>query len=105
MLLMSNSANFVFVCSSYSYPKNQINYFVILWHCLQYMYNVQHNVSESSKRDILTMLTTACDAEGTHLSKRELVDHVFGFLLAGFDVGHLLPSCVYPLEASIIVKI
>lgn len=102
---MSNSANFVFVCSSYSYPKNQINYFVILWHCLQYMYNVQHNVSESSKRDILTMLTTACDTEGTHLSKRELVDHVFGFLLAGFDVGHLLPSCVYPIEASIIVKI
>lgn len=40
MLLMSNSANFVFVCSSYSYPKNQINYFVILWHCLQYMYNI-----------------------------------------------------------------
>lgn len=67
--------------------------------------HVQHNVSESSKRDILTMLTTACDAEGTHLSKRELVDHVFGFLLAGFDVGHLLPSCVYPFEASIIVKI
>lgn len=67
--------------------------------------HVQHNVSESSKRDILTMLTTACDVEGTHLSKRELVDHVFGFLLAGFDVGHLLPSCVYPLEASIIVKI
>lgn len=45
----------------------------------------QQNNPKSSKRDILTMLTTACDVEGTHLSKRELVDHVFGFLLAGFD--------------------
>lgn len=51
------------------------------------------------------MLTTACDAEGTHLSNQELVDHVFGFLLAGFDVGHLLPFCVYSLGASIIFEL
>lgn len=103
MLLMSNSANFVFVCSSYSYPKKTNK--SLCDSLALFTIHVQHNVSESSKRDILTMLTTACDVEGTHLSKRELVDHVFGFLLAGFDVGHLLPSCVYPLEASIIVKI
>ncbi|XP_062591046.1 uncharacterized protein LOC134252555, partial [Saccostrea cucullata] len=39
----------------------------------------------STRRDILTMLTTACDTEGSHLSKKELIDQVFGFLLAGFD--------------------
>ncbi|XP_062590903.1 cytochrome P450 3A9-like [Saccostrea cucullata] len=40
---------------------------------------------KSTRRDILTMLTTACDTEGSHLSKKELIDQVFGFLLAGFD--------------------
>ena len=38
------------------------------------------------------MLSSACDAEGTHLSNKELIDHVFGFLLAGFDVDIYLIS-------------
>ncbi|XP_078317631.1 cytochrome P450 4d1-like isoform X2 [Crassostrea virginica] len=41
--------------------------------------------AKRGRRDILTMLSSACDAEGTHLSNKELIDHVFGFLLAGFD--------------------
>lgn len=32
------------------------------------------------------MLSSACDAEGSHLSKQELIDQIFGFLIAGFDV-------------------
>ncbi|XP_048760776.1 uncharacterized protein LOC125669949 isoform X2 [Ostrea edulis] len=45
----------------------------------------KESIHGSTKRDILTVLSSACDAEGSHLSKQELIDQIFGFLIAGFD--------------------
>ncbi|KAK3091002.1 hypothetical protein FSP39_016384, partial [Pinctada imbricata] len=45
----------------------------------------KERVSGSEKRDILSILMDARDEKGSGLSDRQLIGHVFGFLVAGFE--------------------